>query len=56
MIKNIGHTGLNTHRKNGGREQDRGETERERVGERGRVLLQTSDGASHKFDRWRKNL
>ncbi len=34
MIKYSGHTGLNTHRKNGGREQDRGETERESGRER----------------------
>jgi hypothetical protein len=30
MIKNVGHTGLNTHQKNGGREQDSGETESKR--------------------------
>ncbi len=29
-MKNIRHMGLNTHQKNGEREQDRGETERER--------------------------
>ncbi len=34
MIKNAGHTGLNTHRKNGGREQDSGETEKEHTRKR----------------------
>ncbi len=50
MIKNIGHTGLNTQWKIVGRERDSVETERER-GERGRVLLQMTDGIGHKFDR-----
>ncbi len=37
-----------------GREQDSGETERE--GERGRVLLQMSDGVGNNIGRWRKYL
>ncbi len=56
MIENAGHTGLNTHRKNGGREQDSRETERERAKESGTVLLQMSDGIFHKFDHRRKYL
>jgi hypothetical protein len=48
-------TGLNTQWKVVGREQDSGETERV-VGERGRVLLQMSDGVGNKIDGWRKYL
>ncbi len=42
-------TGLNTQWKVVGREQDSGETEREREGERGRVLLQMSNGVGNKI-------
>jgi hypothetical protein len=38
------------------REQHSRETEREQQRERGRVLLQMSDGIGHKFDRQRKYL
>jgi hypothetical protein len=55
MIKNIGHTGLTTHQKNG-EESKIEERQSERERERGRVLLQTNDDVSHKFDHWSKNL
>ncbi len=49
-------TGLNTQQKVVRGEQDSGETEREREGERGRVLLQMSDGVDNKIGCWRKCL
>jgi hypothetical protein len=42
-------TGLNTEWKIMVREQDSGETERERRGERGRVWLQMNDGIGNKM-------
>jgi hypothetical protein len=43
MIKNIGHIGLNTHQKNGGRKLDSRETERQRESERERQSVAANE-------------
>ncbi len=45
-------TGLSMESKDVGREQDSGETERERC----RAFMKISDGVRNKFDHWRKYL
>jgi len=49
-------TGLNMEPKVVGREQDNGETERERERGRDRALLKMRDGRGNKFNHWRKYL
>ncbi len=52
-MKNVGHTGFNTHQKNGGGQQDSGERQRVSEGKR-QSIAANKNGVGHKFDHWRK--